>query len=73
MFDQLTQLPAAASRGFSFGDPYAIGLAFGGLVLFGAIWVLSSRNERAFSPAAIYLIFGALASGGLHLFGIDLL
>ncbi|MGA7396829.1 MAG: cation:proton antiporter [Solirubrobacterales bacterium] len=63
----------AASPGFSFADPYAIGLAFGGLVLFTAIWALSSQNERAFTPAAIYLVLGAIASGGLHLIGVDLL
>lgn len=63
----------AASEGFSFADPYAIGLAFGGLVLFTAIWALSSQNERAFSPAAVYLVLGAIASAGLHVLGVDLL
>lgn len=63
----------AASEGFSFADPYAIGLAFGGLVLFAAIWALSSQNERAFSPAAVYLVLAAVASAGLHVLGVDLL
>ncbi len=63
----------ATSAGFSFAEPYAVGLVFAGLVLFTAIWALSSQHERALSPAAVYLLLGALASGGLHLFGIGLL
>lgn len=63
----------AASEGFSFAEPYAIGLMFGGLVMFTAIWILSSHGRRSFSPAAVYLLLGALASAGLHLLGIDLL
>ncbi len=63
----------AASEGFSFGRPYAIGLLFGGLVMFTAIWILSSHRRRSFSPAAVYLTLGAIASGGLHIFGIDLI
>ncbi len=66
-------LPPAASPGFSFADPFAIGLAFGGLVLFAAIWALSSQGQRGFSPAMIYLVLGAFASAGLHLLGVDLL
>jgi NhaP-type Na+/H+ or K+/H+ antiporter len=66
-------LPRAASEGFSFADPYAIGLLFAGLVLFTAIWILSSHRRRSFSPAAVYLLLGALASAGLHFLGIDLL
>ena len=67
------QLQLSASEGFVFADPYAIGLAFAGLVLFAAIWVLSSQNERAFSPAAVYLVLGVLAAAGLSALGIDLL
>lgn len=63
----------SATPGFSFADPYAVGLAFGGLVLFAAIWALSSQNKRAFSPAAVYLVLAAVASAGLHLLGVDLL
>jgi len=59
----------AAATGFSFADPYAIGLAFAGLVLFTAIWTLSSHQRHLFSPAAVYLLLGALASAGLHLLG----
>jgi len=63
----------AAATGFSFADPYAIGLAFAGLVLFTAIWTLSSHQRHLFSPAAVYLLLGALASAGLHLLGVDLI
>lgn len=63
----------SAAPGFSFADPYAIGLAFGGLVMLTAIWALSSHREGIFSPAAVYLMLGALASAGLHVLGIDLL
>jgi len=72
-FPEAIQLPVSASTGFSFAEPYAIGLTFAGLVLFTAIWALSSQKERAFSPAAVYLLLGALASAGLHLLGVDLL
>ncbi len=74
MFSGLSpHLPLSASEGFAFADPYAIGLAFGGLVLFAAIWALSSQHERAFSPAAVYLVLGVLAAAGLSALGIDLL
>jgi NhaP-type Na+/H+ or K+/H+ antiporter len=63
----------AASEGFSFAEPYAIGIAFGGLVLFTAIWTLSSHQRHFFSPAAVYLLLGAVASAGLHLLGVDLI
>lgn len=63
----------AASSGFSFADPYAIGVAFGGLVVLIAIAALSSHSERVFTPAAVYLILGALASAGLHFLGVGLL
>lgn len=66
-------MPLSASPGFSFAEPYAIGLAFGGFVLFAAIWALSGQNERAFSPAAVYLVLGAIGSAGLHLIGVNLL
>ncbi len=63
----------AAAPGFSFADPYAIGLAFAGLVMFTATWTLSSHQRHFFSPAAVYLLLGSLASGGLHLLGVDLI
>ncbi|MGK2931555.1 MAG: cation:proton antiporter [Solirubrobacterales bacterium] len=66
-------MPLSAAPGFSFAEPYAIGLAFGGLVIAAAIWALSSQSERSFSPAAVYLVLGAMASAGLHLLGVNLL
>lgn len=66
-------MPSAASPGFSFADPYAIGLAFVGVVVLVAIIALSSHRERLFTPAAVYLVLGALASAGLHLLGVELL
>ena len=42
-------------------------------MLFAAIWALSSQHERAFSPAAVYLVLGVLAAAGLSALGIDLL
>lgn len=63
----------AAAEGFSFARPYAIGLLFGGIVMFTAIWILSSHRRRSFSPPAVYLLLGALASAGLTLFGIELI
>ncbi len=63
----------SASPGFSFAEPYAIGLAFGGFVLFAAIWALSSQKRRTVSPPAVYLLLGAIASTGLSLTGVDLL
>ncbi len=68
-----TGILLAASEGFSFARPYAIGLLFAGLVMFTAIWILSSHRRRSFSPAAVYLSLGALASAGLHVLGIDLI
>ncbi|MCB0827392.1 MAG: cation:proton antiporter [Solirubrobacterales bacterium] len=41
--------------------------------MFTAIWALSSHRSGFFSPAAVYLVLGALASAGLSLLGIDLL
>ena len=74
MISQLDISPLlAAAEGFSFARPYAIGLLFGGIVMFTAIWILSSHRRRSFSPAAVYLMLGAIASGGLHIFGIDLI
>lgn len=66
-------MPIAADRGFSFADPYAIGLLFGGAVLFAAVVALTKERERAFTSAVIYLLFGALAAVGLDLLGIELL
>jgi sodium/hydrogen antiporter len=70
--DRLSNGLLSAAPGFSFGDPYAVGVAFGGLALFAAIWAQSASRGK-FSPAAVYLLLGALASAGLHILGIGLL
>src|SRR3954464_5594541 len=51
-------LVLAAKEGFSFADPYAIGLAFAGVAVFVAIAALSHQHERAFSASVIYLALG---------------
>ena len=49
----------AAEKGFSFAEPYAIGLLFGGVAVLAAIGALSHQHERAFSASLIYLGLGA--------------
>jgi NhaP-type Na+/H+ or K+/H+ antiporter len=66
-------LPFAASRGFSFADPYAIGLVFVGAVLLAAVVALTKERERAFTSAIVYLVFGAVASAALSLLGVEIL
>ena len=65
-------LPLAAERGFDFGEPYTIGLLFGGLALFVAIGVLSHEHGRAFSPAVVYLLLAVAAAAGLELLDVSL-
>jgi len=62
---------AAAEQGFSFADPYAIGLAFAGLAIFAAIGALSHQHERAFSASLIYLVLGVLAATFIDLLGVQ--
>jgi sodium/hydrogen antiporter len=50
-----------------------LGLLFGGLALFAAVAALSQQDDRAFTPAMVYLGLGALLSLGLGLFGVELL
>jgi len=57
----------AAGPGLSFGDPYAIGLVFLGVVFCAGIAALSHQHERAFSASIIYLLLGLAASAGIHL------
>lgn len=57
----------AADPGLSFGDPYALGLLFLGVVLCAGIAALSHEHERAFSASIIYLGLGVAASAGIHL------
>jgi NhaP-type Na+/H+ or K+/H+ antiporter len=63
----------AAATGFELGDYYTVGLLLGGLMLLVAVIALSQQHERAFSAAVIYLVFGAFASMGLQLAGLDLI
>jgi len=61
----------ATGEGFSFADPYAIGLVFAGLAVFAAIGALSHQHERPFSASVIYLGLGLLAALGIDLLGVD--
>jgi NhaP-type Na+/H+ or K+/H+ antiporter len=65
--------PFGASPGFSFADAYSLGILFGGLALFVAIWSLSSQGKRFVPPAVVYLLLGGAAAAGLHLTGVELL
>jgi NhaP-type Na+/H+ or K+/H+ antiporter len=60
----------AAEQGFSFADPYAIGLAFAGFAVFVAVGALSHQEERAFSASVIYLGLGLAAAVAVEVFGI---
>jgi len=60
----------AAERGFSFADPYAIGLAFAGIAVFAAVGALSHQRERAFSASLIYLALGIGAATIIDLLGV---
>ena len=59
----------ASGLGLSFGDPYALGLLFLGVVFCAGIAALSHQHERAFSASIIYLLLGLAASFGIHLLG----
>lgn len=67
----LAAIPLAADPGFSFADPWSLGLLFLAVALFAAIGALSQQQERAFSPSLVYLALGAAAAGGLWLLGIE--
>jgi NhaP-type Na+/H+ or K+/H+ antiporter len=63
-------VPLAADVGFSFADPWAVGIAFLGLAVFAAVGALSHEHERAFSASLIYLALGVLAGVGLTVLGV---
>jgi NhaP-type Na+/H+ or K+/H+ antiporter len=63
-------LVLAAERGFSFADPYAIGLAFAGVAVFAAVGALSHQRERAFSASVIYLALGLGAAMIVEILGV---
>ena len=52
----------AADTGFSFADPFAVGLLFIGFAVFAAVGALSHQHERAFSASLIYLVLGCGAA-----------
>lgn len=66
-------MPIAAERGFSFADPYAIGVLFVGLTLFAAVVALTKEHERAFTSAVVYLTLGAVGALLVDLVGVRLL
>jgi sodium/hydrogen antiporter len=62
--------PLAADTGFSFADPFAVGLLFIGCAVFAAVGALSHQHERAFSASLIYLVLGCGAAIVIHNSGI---
>jgi sodium/hydrogen antiporter len=60
----------AADTGFSFADPFAVGLLFIGCAVFAAVGALSHQHERAFSASLIYLVLGCGAAVVIHGSGI---
>ncbi len=64
-------LPLAASPGFSFADPWALGVLFMGVAVFAAVGALSHEHERAFSASLIYLGLGVFAAAAITLLGIE--
>jgi sodium/hydrogen antiporter len=62
--------PHAADTGFSFADPFAVGLLFAGFALFAAVGALSHQHERAFSASLIYLVLGCGAALAVELSGV---
>ncbi len=63
-------LPLAAAPGFSFADPYAVGVLFIGVAVFAAIGALSHQRDRAFSASLIYLALGLGAAVLVQISGI---
>ena len=62
--------PLAADTGFSFADPFAVGLLFIGFAVFAAVGALSHQHERAFSASLIYLVLGCGAAVVLNVSGV---
>ena len=61
----------AATWGFSFAEPYSLGLVFLGLAVFAAIGALSHQDERAFSASLVYLGLGLAAAVVLGLTDVE--
>jgi NhaP-type Na+/H+ or K+/H+ antiporter len=60
---------AAAERGFSFADPFALTVTFVGVAVLVAIAALSHQHERAFSASVIYLVLGLTSAAVIGLAG----
>lgn len=60
----------AAEKGFSFAEPYAIGLLFCGVAVLAAIGALSHQHERAFSASLIYLGLGVGSAVVIQVLGV---
>jgi NhaP-type Na+/H+ or K+/H+ antiporter len=63
-------VPVAIEPGLHVADPLAIGFLFLGIVLAVALGAISQTEERAFSPAIVYLALGAVAAVFIHLLGV---
>ena len=63
--------PLAADTGFTFGDPFAVGVLFVGCAVFAAVGALSHQHERAFSASLIYLAIGCGAAAAIDVSGTD--
>jgi sodium/hydrogen antiporter len=50
--------PLATDAGFSFGDPFALGLVGFALALWAGIAALSHQSQRAYSASIVYLALG---------------
>ncbi len=61
----------AAEKGFSFSEPYAIGLLFCGVAVLAAIGALSHQHDRAFSASLIYLGLGVGSAVVIQVLGVD--
>jgi sodium/hydrogen antiporter len=66
-------VPLAAERGFSFADPFAVGVLFVGLVLVAATVAITRAAERAYTSAIVYLGLGAVGALLLEVMGVSLL
>ncbi|MGI8781610.1 MAG: cation:proton antiporter [Solirubrobacteraceae bacterium] len=62
--------PFAADTGFSFADPFAVGILFIGFAVFAAVGALSHQHERAFSASLIYLVLGCCAAAVIDVSGV---
>ena len=60
----------AAEKGFSFAEPYAIGLLFCGVAVLAAIGALSHQHDRAFSASLIYLGLGVGSAVVIETLGV---